>query len=382
MPIKKKVDTPDRDELAQTIADSLNSMMKTDGQVAYFLDGGEDTPIDLDDWVSSGATMLDLAISNRPHGGFPVGRIVELTGLEQSGKSLLAAHAIASTQKAGGVGILIDTESSANEEFWRSIGLDMTKMVYVQADALEDVFDMITNVIEKVRKADKDKLVTIVVDSVAAASTKKEIEADFGKDGYATDKAIILSKAMRKITNLIGRQKITLVFTNQLRQKMNAMFGDPWTTSGGKALAFHASVRLRLKNMGQIKQKVNGKDKTIGMKVRCQVIKNRMGPPLRAADFEIFFDRGIDNFGSWLGVMKENKLVKQAGAWYTYVDTETGEEIKFQSKDFIDLMDEREDVKEQIYKKICEATILQYKSDSKDIEAHQLDTEGAEVVDE
>ena len=148
MPIKKKVDTPDRDELAQTIADSLNSLMKNDGQVAYFLDGGEDTPIDLDDWVSTGATMLDLAISNRPHGGFPVGRIVELTGLEQSGKSLLAAHAIASTQKAGGVGILIDTESSANEEFWRSIGLDMTKMVYVQADALEDVFDMITNVID------------------------------------------------------------------------------------------------------------------------------------------------------------------------------------------------------------------------------------------
>jgi len=186
---------------------------------------------------------------------------------------------------------------------------------------------------------------------------------------------------MRKITNLIGRQKITLVFTNQLRQKMNAMFGDPWTTSGGKALAFHASVRLRLKNMGQIKQKVNGQDKTIGMKVRCQVIKNRMGPPLRAADFEIFFDRGIDNYGSWIGVMKENKLVKQGGAWYTYIDTETGEEIKFQSKDFIDLMEEREDIRDQIYKKICEATILQYKSDSKDIETHELDTDGAEVVE-
>ena len=117
---------------------------------------------------------------------------------------------------------------------------------------------------------------------------------------------------MRKITNMIGRQKISLVFTNQLRQKMNAMFGDPWTTSGGKASLSICSVRLRLKGMGQIKQKVNGKDKTVGMKVRCQVIKNRMGPPLRAADFEIYFDRGIDNYGSWLGVMKENKLVKQA----------------------------------------------------------------------
>ncbi len=127
--------------------------------------------------------------------------------------------------------------------------------------------------------------------------------------------------------------------------------------------------------MGQIKMKVNGKDKTVGMKVRCQVIKNRMGPPLRAADFEIFFDRGIDNYGSWLSVMKENKLVKQAGAWYSYVDTETGEEFKFQSKDFIPLMDEREDVREQIYKKICEETILQYKSDTLDIDAMEIDTE-------
>ena len=169
---------------------------------------------------------------------------------------------------------------------------------------------------------------------------------------------------------MIGRQKISLVFTNQLRQKMNAMpFGDPWTTSGGKALAFHASVRLRLKGMGQIKQKVNGNDRTVGMKVRCQVVKNRMGPPLRATDFEIYFDRGIDNYGSWLKVMKENKLVKQAGAWYTYVDTETGEEIKFQSKDFIDIMEDRDSVREQIYKKICEESILQYKTDTKDIDS-------------
>ena len=144
---------------------------------------------------------------------------------------------------------------------------------------------------------------------------------------------------------------------------MNAMFGDIGLLRVVKILAFHSSVRLRLKGMGQIKMKVNGLDKVVGMKVRCQVIKNRMGPPLRAKDFEIYFDRGIDNYGSWLRVMKDNKLVKQAGAWYTYIDTDTGEEIKFQSKDFIELMDERDDVREQIYKKICESTILQYKSE-------------------
>jgi len=359
MPIKKKVDTPDRDELAQTIADSLNSMMKTDGQVAYFLDGGEDTPIDLDDWVSSGATMLDLAISNRPHGGFPVGRIVELTGLEQSGKSLLAAHAIASTQKVGGVGILIDTESSANEEFWRSIGLDMTKMVYVQADALEDVFDMITNVIEKVRKADKDKLVTIVVDSVAAASTKKEIEADFGKDGYATDKAIILSKAMRKITNLLAKQRVLLIFTNQLRQKMNAMpFGDQYTTSGGKAIQFHASVRLRLATTGKIK---NSSGDVIGVTVKATVQKNRCGPPHRVAEFDIYFDRGIDDYSSWLKVMKQNKIIKQSGAWYSFTD-DSGEEHKFQSKDFPEFLEADLERKEMFYNEICEKIIMSYRS--------------------
>jgi len=259
--------------------------------------------------------------------------------------------------------------------------IQLNKFSNLPKHSVEQIFEFTETIIEKVRTTYNDKLVTIVVDSVAAASTKNELAADYGKDGYATDKAIIISKAMRKITNMIGRQKVTLVFTNQLRQKMNAMFGDPWTTSGGKALAFHASVRLRLKNMGQIKQKVNGKDKTIGMKVRCQVVKNRMGPPLRSADFEIFFDRGIDNYGSWLGVMKENSLLKQAGAWYTYVDTETGEEIKFQSKDFISMMETNKELQDQIYKKICESTILQYKSDSRDIEAHELDTDGAEVVD-
>src|SRR6056300_142551 len=367
------------DDLASVLAESLNKQAK-DQTVAFFLDGG-DSPTDVSDWVSTGASMLDVAISNRPYGGFPVGRIAEITGLEQSGKSLVSAHLLAETQKKGGVAVLIDTENAVSRDFLEVIGVDVSKLLYVAAETVEQCFEYTETIIEKVRVASKDKLVTIVVDSVAAASTEKEMDADYGKDGYATDKAIIISKAMRKITNLIGRQKFTLGFTNQLRQKMNAMFGDPWTTSGGKALAFHASVRLRLKNMGQIKQKVNGKDKTIGMKVRCQVIKNRMGPPLRAADFEIFFDRGIDNFGSWLGVMKENKLVKQAGAWYTYVDTETGEEVKFQSKDFIDMMDEREDLKDQIYKKICESTILQYKSDSKDIDSFELDTEGAEEMD-
>ena len=366
-------------DLADILAGELNKQSK-DQKVAFFLNDDE-APTNVDGWVSTGCAMLDVAISNRPYGGLPVGRITEITGLEQSGKSLVSAHLLAETQKQGGVAVLIDTETAVSRDFLEAIGVDVSKLLYVTADSVEQIFDMTETIIEKVRETSKDKLVTIVVDSVAAASTTNELASDYKKDGYATDKAIIISKAMRKITNMIGRQKISLVFTNQLRQKMNAMFGDPWTTSGGKALAFHASVRLRLKNMGQIKMKQGGQERTVGMKVRCQVVKNRMGPPLRSADFEIFFDRGIDNYGSWLGVMKENSLLKQAGAWYTYVDTETGEEIKFQSKDFISMMEDNKPLQDQIYKKICESTILQYKSDSRDIEAHELDTDGAEVVD-
>lgn len=367
-------------DLADILAESLNKQSK-DQKVAFFLDEDE-APTNVDGWVSTGCAMLDVAISNRPYGGLPVGRIVEVTGLEQSGKSLLSAHLLAETQKLGGVAVLIDTETAVSREFLEAIGVDVSKLLYVSADSVEQIFDFTETIIEKVRETSKDRLVTIVTDSVAAASTKAELASDYGKDGYATDKAIIISKAMRKITNMIGRQKILLVYTNQLRQKMNAMpFGDPWTTSGGKALAFHASVRLRLKGTGQIKMKVGGNDKIVGMKVRAQVVKNRMGPPLRSTDFEIYFDRGIDNYGSWLTVMKDNKVVKQAGAWYTYVDTETGEEVKFQSKDFILLMEEREDLREQIYKKICEETILQYKSDTLDIDSMEV-TMGGEGMED
>ena len=334
-----------QEDLASILADSLNKQNK-DGRIAYFLtDGGGDAPTNVKDWLSTGNALLDVAISNRPYGGLPVGRIAEITGLEQSGKSLLSAHLLAETQKKGGVAVLIDTETAVNREFLEAIGVDISKLLYVSVDTVEGIFEACETIIEKIRTSDKNRLVTIVVDSVAAASTKKELEADYDKDGYATDKAIIISKAMRKITNMIGRQNICLVFTNQLRQKMNAMaFSDPWTTSGGKALAFHASVRLRLKSMGQLKVG----DRIVGIKVRAQVVKNRLGPPLRHADFSIFFDRGIDNYGSWLGTMKDNKLVKQSGAWYEYIDTDTGEVIKFQSKDFADIL-KNEELKDQIY---------------------------------
>ena len=353
-----------RDELSSILADNLNKKFKSAHKVAFFLDGEEATPTDLDEWVSTGSATLDLAISNRPNGGLPVGRITEITGLEGSGKSLLAAHAIADTQKKGGLGVYIDTENAMNQDFLMAIGVDIKKMLYVPLETVEDIFEAIDSIIESVRSSDKKKLVTIVVDSVAGASTKVEISADYDQAGYATQKAIIISKAMRKVTNLIGRERISLIFTNQLRTRLGVSFGDPWTTSGGKAIAFHSSCRLRLKQMGQLKSKIGGVDQVVGIKTRAQVIKNRMGPPLRSVDYDIYFDSGIDNYGSWLQMMKTYNLVKQSGAWYTYVDTETGEEIKFQAKNFEDLLMERPELKESIYNQICDAYIMSYKESS------------------
>ena len=361
----KKVESS-RDELSSILANNLNKKFKTAHKVAFFLDGQESTPTDLDDWVSTGSPMLDLAIANRPNGGLPVGRITEITGLEGSGKSLLAAHAIADTQKKGGYGVYIDTENAMNQDFLTAIGVDIKKMLYVPLETVEDIFEAIDSIIESIRAADgsEKKLVTIVVDSVAGATTKVELAADYDQAGYATQKAIIISKAMRKVTNLIGRERICLIFTNQLRTRMGVSFGDPWTTSGGKAIAFHSSCRLRLKQMGQLKSKVGGIDQVVGIKTRAQVIKNRMGPPLRSIDYDIYFDSGIDNYVSWLEMMKNYKLVTQSGAWYTYIDKQTGEEIKFQAKNFEEILLERPVMKDNIYKDICETYVMSYKESS------------------
>tara|TARA_A100001035_G_scaffold265197_1_gene247147 strand:+ start:251 stop:1360 length:1110 start_codon:yes stop_codon:yes gene_type:complete len=347
-----------KDELAQVLAENLNKKIGKDNRVAYFLDGSDSTPTDIKEFISTGSSILDLAISNRPNGGIAVGRITEINGLESSGKSLIGTHILAETQKKGGLAVYIDTETSVSREWLETIGIDVQNLLYLHVETVEDIFECIENIITKIRESDRDRLVTILVDSLAAASTKVEMEADFDKDGWATAKAIVISKAMRKITQMVGRERVALVFTNQLRQKLGVMFGDPWTTSGGKALPFHSSTRIRLKNMGQIK---DTKKNTLGMKARAQIIKNRLGPPLRHADFNLYFDSGIDDKGSWLQVMKDHKLVKVAGAWYT-VQFE-GEDIKFQSKDFKKVLDERPELEEYLYDKICEASILKYQTE-------------------
>jgi recombination protein RecA len=363
--------TGQRDELIEMLANELNKANKDGGKIAHFLDE-QDNPAEITDWISTGSSMLDLAISNRPHGGLPVGKMVEFNGLEGTGKSLVSAHVVADTQKKGGVAVVIDTENSAAPDFWRSLGVDLSKLLYVQCETVEDIFAQMEKMIAIVRKSNKDRILTIIVDSVAAASTKAELESDHGKDGFATGKSIIISKAMRKITTMIGKQKVLTVFTNQLRQNLNAMaFGDKYVVSGGKALAYHCSVRVRLNNAGKLKKA----EEVIGNECKAVVIKNRMGPPQRQANFDIYFDSGIADYSSWIKVLKEQNLIKQGGAYYTYKKND-GIEWKFQSKDFVSTMQTDKELSEEIYLKICDAVIMKYKDpNSQIIEDAVIDTE-------
>ncbi len=361
---KAKVEKPEIG-LTELILDSINDQFKTSTYKTAFHLTDPEVISDVTDWVSTGCSVLDLAIANKPNCGIPVGRITEITGLEQSGKSLIAAHILANTQKKGGVAVYIDTEAAVSREYMVAIGMDVSKLLYVPLETMEDIFMTIESIIERVRRTDKNKLVTIVVDSVMGATTKVEMESDYDKDGYATSKSIIISKGMRKITNMIARQKICLVFTNQLRQKIGAMaFADQWTTSGGKALAFHSSVRLRLSSMGQLKGKVNGVEITIGGKTKCVVQKNRMGPPLKTVVYDIYFDSGIDNYGNWLTYLKDYKIIKQAGAWYEldYADEDgVMTPHKFQSKDFRNLLKTVPGLQDYLYEQICNHYIMEYK---------------------
>lgn len=404
---KKSIETEidsSRDELANSLAESLNKS-SDQGKIAFFLDA-QDDPSQILDWVSTGNDILDLAIANRAHGGVPGGRITELTGLEASGKSLLAAHLLATTQKNGGLAVFIDTEYAVSPEFLAAIGVDISKMLYINVTTVEDIFDNIESIIAQIRKLNKNRLVTIVVDSMAAASTRKEMASDHGADGYATGKAIAISKAMRKITELIAKQRIALVFTNQLRQKIGFVgLGDPWTTSGGKALAFHASLRVRLKAIGRI---TRADKSVIGIKTKCTIIKNRMGPPMRSVDFDIYFDRGIDNYGNWLDLLigadiitnakkeksEKKKTKKELEAekeedkkaknlqFIMSVEGKESETVVFEKKNLPGLLIDRPDCKEYLYGKLCESYIMKYKTPNSEInEDVELD-EGSEGMEE
>ena len=516
--MSKKIET--ENSLAEIISNDLNKKFKHSGiDISCILGDDFQSASDVKFWIPTGSSELDLAISNRMNGGYPSGKIIEITGLEASGKSLLAAYAIANVQKMGGVGVLIDTEHAISRDFLETIGVDSNKMVYAQIETMEDIFQSIEYMLESHSLADvNNKPIVIIVDSVAGASTKMEQSVEYDKDGYATGKAIIISKAMRKITQLVGRLNAVLIFTNQLRLNINAKgWGDPYcvdpystkitiryknnsdeyveekmyieefsdrfcnnddfstyeefdlidynleiltrnrygsvldtwnpikafivkqpvhkfytdgklqcssnhkilhtdeefikvknhpefkevneslhivdfelggthtylandrinhnTTSGGMALGFHSSVRIRTKKVGMIKAMVNNIEQVVGIKTKAQVTKNRVGPPFKSANFNIYFDSGIDEVGSILETCKNYGIIKQGGAWSSYVNIETGEEIKFYGKDFHEKVLLNEENKYDIYKRIAELSIVKYKPSFDETVTADLDSE-------
>ena len=350
----------ERDELALLLQKELNKSNKDGSKVSYFLDEG-DNPSEIVDWVSTGCTILDLAISNRPDGGLPTGKLVELSGLEGTGKSLISAQIISETQKRGGLSVFFDSEFAVDRDFWTALGVNVKNVNYVPFTTLEELFTKLELCIGAFRKSSKDRLLTIFVDSVAQASTEVEMESEHGISGYNTGKSIIISKAMRKITGLVSKQNILLVFTNQLRYNMQAGFGqEKWVVPGGKALSFACSVRIRLVNLGKLRVGVGEESEVIGMKVQAQVIKNRCGPNYKIAGFEIHYDSGVQNLSSWLAFMKSRGIITGTKAKYTYKRV-SGEAVEFNTSKFVEMVNTDPVFKAEVYKRICDEYIMPYR---------------------
>ena len=350
-----------RDDLISDVANMLNKESKDSGKVAFFLN--DDDVTNIPDWISTGVDELDFKISNRKNGGVPSSKITEFLSWEGVGKSLLSSNLIASTQKKGGVAILIDTENAASKDFLKVIGVDIDKLIYVKLRSLEDIFEYIEKIVLKIRESDKSRLVTIIVDSLTAAITKDALEADYEQSGYGTAKAKLMSESLPKINDLIAKRNVCLVFNSQLREKIGVVgFGaEKSQTSGGKALPFYASVRVRLKSLGKIKDK--SIDEVVGVKTEATVIKNRMGPPHRKCEFMIYFESGTDNYESWLEILKDNKIISGAKSPFKYT-TDSGEEIQITRQSIRTILRENGKLKEELYEKISKFLIKEYNPDT------------------
>ena len=304
----------DSQELANAIIKELNK--DSDTKIAWNLASDADNPTEVKEFISTGSTLLDYIVANKRNGGVPVGKITEISGEEASGKSLIAGHLIANTQKKGGIAIYLDTENAANKDFMRRVGVDLEKLVYLQPGTIEEVGETIQKTIIMARAKAPDKIVLIIWDSVAGTPSVAEIEGDFNPNDRIGVTAKAISKMMKKLTQTVGRENIALVFTNQLRMKIGVMYGDALTTPGGKAIPYHASVRIRLTKSTQIqddKQKDEARGKTFAMNTLAKTVKCRLGPPLRKCEFEINFAFGVDDEKSWFEYLHGVGEIEKAG---------------------------------------------------------------------
>lgn len=296
------------EEFNRTIMDVLNK----EDKVAYSLN---DAPVNVDKFISTGSTILDYKISNRRNGGIPVGRISEINGLEGTGKSLLISHIIANAQKEGAVIAYGETEMASSPDFMIRVGVQLDKMTFWQPRTLEGFFAGAEKIIIKAREQfpNKERPVLIILDSIAATPTEVEIEGTYDANSRVGLMAKAMSLGLKKITQTVGHEYVTMILVNQLRMKLNAPpFTDPFVAPGGLALAFHSSIRLRMSSKGKIKDDVS-KD-VVGVATKVKIYKNRIGPPHREAEFNILFDRGIDDEQSIYDYLQDSGvIVKKKG---------------------------------------------------------------------
>ena len=329
-------------------ADLIKSLNKEHGsRVAYNLETDE-SPTHVKRWIGTGSQQLDYIVSNRRDGGLPEGRIVEIFGPPSIGKSHIAIQIARTTQQMGGIVVYIDTENATSVENLRLLGVDISRrFVYVDTHCTEEVLSIAESTIMKARAMNKDVPITIIWDSVAASSPKAELNGTYEQNSIGLQ-ARAISKGMRKITGVIGETNTLFVILNQIRTKIGVMFGDPTTTPGGKAIPFHASVRIKLGAGQQIKNK----DKeVIGINVSAKTIKNKVAAPFRSCNFEIHFGKGVYEHEQVFDLLRKHGPatintqeieISGTGAWkkLIVVNTSTGEQLlekKFYKADFNDV---------------------------------------------
>lgn len=261
--------------------------------------------------ISSGSLSLDIAMGV---GGFPRGRVVEVFGPESSGKTTLALHAVASAQRTGGIACYIDAEHALDPSFAQKIGVDIDNLLVSQPDTAEQALEICESLVRS------NAVDIIVIDSVAALVPKAEVEGEMG-DSHMGLQARLMSQALRKLTSIINRSKTTVIFINQIREKIGVMFGSPETTTGGRALKFYSSMRLDIRRIAGLKDR----EENVGNRVRVKVVKNKMSAPFKQAEFDILFDQGISREGDILDLAVEEKLVQKSGAWFSYQGDNLGQ---------------------------------------------------------
>ncbi len=308
---------------------TLDKLDKTYGKGTVMKMG--DKAIEEVETISSGSLGIDLALGVN---GYPKGRIIEIYGPESSGKTTLTLHAIAEAQKAGGIAAFIDAEHAFDRNYAEKLGVDIENLIISQPDNGEQALEIAENLIRS------GAIDIVVIDSVAALTPKSEIEGEMG-DSKMGLHARLMSQALRKLTGTISKTHCTVFFINQLREKIGVMFGNPETTTGGNALKFYASIRLDIRRSSQIKDG----DNVIGNRTKVKVVKNKVAPPFKVAEFDIMYGEGISKTGEILDLAVEFEVIKKAGSWFSYGETKLGQGrdgVKALIKDNPELADELE----------------------------------------